>query len=120
MQIKFLKILSLTFLLLYCVACSNKKLESLGIIKKKANQYSVARKAPLEMPPDMYLRPPNTEDKKTIDNLNLESENASLDDILLNKNTNNKKKYKKNTISKTKQDRILKKILKTKAVTTLK
>ena len=117
MRVKFSKYGFLLSLLLM-ISCSNEKLENLGVIKKKANQYSVSRKAPLEMPPDMYLRPPDTERKKKLTNIDLEEEQASLEDILSNKKLPNKKKI--NNKRNQKEDRILKKILNTKASVTLK
>ena len=98
-------------------ACSNKKLENLGVLKKKANEYSIARKAPLVMPPDMYLSPPPEKEKRLqTKRKKIDDSEVTLDDILLGKtpstvkkNTRkkNKKVYKKETI--------VKKILRTKA-----
>ncbi len=105
---------------MYLGACSNQKLESLGVVKKKANQYSVTKKAPLEMPPDMLLRPPKAEDKKEIYSSSFEQDQASLDDILNNKEIPKVKKRNNNKKSLLKQDRLLKKILNTKAIITLK
>ena len=59
------KSLSVFFLFLL-VSCSNKGLENLGLLKEKANEYALQRKAPLAMPPDMYLMPPKTEEYQQI------------------------------------------------------
>ena len=81
----------------------------MGVVKKTTNQFSVSRKAPLEMPPDMYLRPPKLENKKN--NSNLNNEEIGLDDILANKKNSEKNKDK----NKLREKRILKKILNTEA-----
>ena len=114
MKANFLNYFYLLMLMFITLACSNERLESMGVIKKKANQYSVSRKAPLEMPPDMYLRPPK--EKKEIDNIagNVEEGDLSLDDILANKDISKDKTFKKKNINKDKQDRILNKILRAK------
>ena len=91
----------------------------MGIIKKKTNQYVVSRKAPLEMPPDMYLRPPKVSkegDSKFIS----DSENLSLEDILENRVTKKREEGKKKSKNNSARDILVKKILKTKAVTILK
>ena len=116
MKINFFKFV-LLINMFYVTACSNEKLENLGVIKKKNNQYSVSRKAPLEMPPDMYLRPPKTEKKKEVFNFDEDEEKGDLDDILANKNGLNAGTSKN---SKLKEERIIKKILNTKAIVTLK
>ena len=74
---------------LFIVSCSNERLVKMGVVKKKTNQFSVSRKAPLEMPPDMYLRPPKSEN-----NSNLNNEEISLDEILANKKVSEKNKDK--------------------------
>ena len=91
-------------IILFIVSCSNDSLVNLGVVKKKANQFSVSRKAPLEMPPDMYLRPPKSEKKEN--NSNLNSPEKSLDDILADTKISENKD--KNIL---KEKRILKKIL---------
>ena len=114
-----IKIITGSFLL-FLFACSNNSLENLGLLKKKANEYSISRKAPLVMPPDMFLRPPKSENKpeKPIKADDLEL-GASLDDILLGKkNTNNPKKNDLNQINK--ENRIVRKILGTKAIKIIK
>ncbi len=116
MKNKFLKFFLLSSLL-YTTACSEKRLENLGVIKKKANQYSVTRKAPLEMPPDMYLRPPET--KKTNKSLaGIKEDEATLDDILAGQKIT--KNNKRNIKSISKKERILKNIKKAKSTITLK
>ena len=94
---------------LFIVSCSNDSLVNLGVVKKKANQFSVSRKAPLEMPPDMYLRPPKSENKEY--NSSLNTEETDLDDILTNTKISKKNKDK----NRLKEKRILKKILNTEA-----
>ena len=98
-------------------ACSNKKLENLGLLKKKANEYSIARKAPLVMPPDMYLSPPQEKEKQTpINKKKLDDSQITLDDILLGKNSS---AAKMDTIRKNKKtnkkEKVIKKILRAKA-----
>ena len=67
------------------------------------------------MPPDMYLRPPKLKNQTKKNNLSLEDEELSVDDILNNKV--NKKAAVDNDPMKTKlkETRILKKILNKKA-----
>ena len=98
-----------SIIFLFIVSCSNDRLVNLGVVKKKANQFSVSRKAPLEMPPDMYLRPPKSEKKEYNSSLNIEKTN--LDDILTNTKISKKNKDKNSL----KEKRILKKILNTEA-----
>ena len=98
-------------------ACSNKKLENLGVLKKKANEYSIARKAPLVMPPDMYLSPPQ-EKEKLIETKRkkIDDSEVTLDDILLGKNPSTVKKNTRRKVKKVYQkEKIIKKILRTKA-----
>ena len=94
---------------LFIVSCSNERLVNMGVVKKKPNQFSVSRKAPLEMPPDMYLRPPQLKNKE--DNSNLSSEEIVLDDILADTKVSAKNKDKNSL----KEKRIIKKILNTEA-----
>ena len=98
-------------------ACSNKKLENLGVLKKKANEYSIARKAPLVMPPDMYLSPPKEKEKQIqIKRKKNNDAELTLDDILLGKTPSNVKKKTRRKIKKVyKEEKIIKKILRTKA-----
>ena len=98
------------FIFLFIASCSNEKLVKIGAVKKKTNQFSISRKEPLEMPPDMYLRPPKSEKKEN--NSNLNSEEIGLDDILANAKFSEKNKDKE----KLREERILKKILNTKAM----
>ncbi len=115
------KSLSVFFLFLL-VSCSNKGLENLGLLKEKANEYALQRKAPLAMPPDMYLMPPKTEEipaniKK---NKKKNKSEETLDDILLTENISSDKKRivtKKNILDK--RNRLVKKILKAKALLVL-
>ncbi len=116
MKFNFLYFFLYTLLIIFLASCSNDSLQKVGIIKKKINQFTVSRKAPLEMPPDMLLRPPKS--KKLLDNNSLggEDEQLSLDDIL--NNTENKKKRVISSKSdrRSRENRILKKILNTKAI----
>ena len=98
-------------------ACSNKKLENLGVLKKKANEYSIARKAPLVMPPDMYLSPPQEKEKQVqTKRKKINDSEVTLDDILLGKTPSAVKKNTRRKINKVyKKEKIIKKILRTKA-----
>ena len=115
MKFNYLYFLLCTILTLLFISCSNESLQKVGITKKKHNQFSVSRKAPLEMPPDMFLRPPKLKNETKKNNLSLEDEELSVDDILSNKV--NKKDAVNNDLMKTKakEKRILKKILNKKA-----
>ena len=115
MKINYLYFLLCTVLNLLFISCSNESLQKVGITKKKNNQFSVSRKAPLEMPPDMFLRPPKLKNETKKNNLSLENEELSVDDILSNKV--NKKDAVDSDLMKTKakEKRILKKILNKKA-----
>ena len=110
MKFNYLYFLLCTILTLSFISCSNESLQKVGITKKKNNQFSVSRKAPLEMPPDMLLRPPKLKNEINKSNLSLEDEELSVDDILNNKV--NKKDVVDNDLMKTKakEKRILKKI----------
>ena len=115
MKFNYLYFLLCTILTLLFISCSNESLQKVGIIKKKNNQFSVSRKAPLEMPPDMLLRPPKLKNETEKNNLNIEDEELTVDDILSNKV--NKKDAENNDLMKVKakEKRILKKILNKKA-----
>lgn len=118
MQNKIISKILIGIIALIVSACSNKKLENLGLLKKKASEYSIARKAPLVMPPDMYLSPPQEKEKSigTKRKKNDDSE-VALDDILLGKNPSIVKKNTKRKIKKVyKKEKIIKKILRTKAI----
>ena len=115
MKLNYLYFFLYTILTLSLISCSNESLQKVGITKKKNNEFSVSRKAPLEMPPDMLLRPPKLKNKAKKNNLSLEDEELSVDDIL--NNTANEKDSVNNDLMKikSKEKRILKKILNTKA-----
>ena len=115
MKLNYLYFFFCTILTLLFISCSNEGLQKLGVTKKKINQFSVSRKAPLEMPPDMLLRPPKLKNETKKNNLSLEGKEPSLDDILNNKI--NKKSTLDNGSMKinSKEKRILRKILETKA-----
>ena len=115
MIFNYLYFLLCTILTLLFISCSNESLRKVGIIKKKNNQFSVSRKAPLEMPPDMLLRPPKFKKETKQNNLSLGDEELSVDDILNNKVTK-KDELEDDTMKKIlKEKRILKKILNKKA-----
>ena len=111
MKFNFLYFFFYTFITLFLVSCSNQRLEKMGVIKKKDDQFSVSRKAPLEMPPDMYLRPPKLKNEKENNNQSLDPEELSLDNILGNREKISDDKI----IKSSKEKRILRKILNTKA-----
>lgn len=46
-----------SFLLLGLAACGGAK-EQLGLVREAPDEFSVVKRAPLELPPDYYLRPP--------------------------------------------------------------
>ena len=115
MKFNYLYFLLCTILTLFFISCSNESLQKVGITKKKNNQFSVSRKAPLEMPPDMFLRPPKLKNETNKNNLSEEGEELSIEDILNNK-VNKKDIVDNNSTKKNlKEKRILKKILNKKA-----
>ncbi len=115
MKFNYLYFFFCAILTLVFISCSNESLQKIGVSKKKNNQFSVSRKAPLEMPPDMFLRPPKLKKETKKNNLSLEEEELSIDDILNNK-VNKKDLVEGGPMKKTlKEKRILKKILNTKA-----
>ena len=115
MKFNLLYFLSYVLITLLLVACSHDSLKKMGFKKKQPNQFTVSRQAPLEMPPDMFLRPPLSKSKKEMNNRELNDKKTSLDDIL-NDETINKDKASNISINKkSKQNRILKKILNKKA-----
>ena len=115
MKLNYLYFFLSTILTLLLISCSNERLQKIGVIKKQNNQYSVSRKAPLEMPPDMFLRPPKLKNEIKKNNLSLEDEELSVDDILNNKVNKKDAIDNDSTKKKLKENRILKKILNTKA-----
>ena len=117
MQNKIISKILIGIIALIASACSNKKLENLGVLKKKANEYSIARKAPLVMPPDMYLSPPQEKEKQVqTKRKKINDSEVTLDDILLGKTPSAVKKNKRKKIKKVyKKEKIIKKILRTKA-----
>ena len=116
MKFNYLYFFLCTFLTLLFISCSNESLQKVGITKKKNNQFSVSRKAPLEMPPDMLLRPPKLKKEIKQNNFSLEDKELSVDDILNNKV--NKKDVIDDDLMKVKSREkiILKKILNKKAI----
>ena len=85
---------------------------------QSSNEYTVSRKSPLIMPPDMNMTPPtrkNLKKKNKIEQIPNNAEEISIEDILTGKVSikNNKfKNPKKDTYSK---KRLVKRILKTRA-----
>ena len=115
MKFNYLYFLLCTILTLLVISCSNESLQKVGITNKNNNQFSVSKKAPLEMPPDMFLRPPKLKNETNKNNLSGEGEELSVDDILNNK-ANKKGEVEDDTMKIIlKEKRILKKILNTKA-----
>ena len=114
MKFNYLYFFLCAILTLLFISCSNESLQKIGAIKKKNNQFSVSRKAPLEMPPDMFLRPPKLKSKMKKNNASSEKE-LSVDDIL-NNEVNNKDVVDNDSMKIiSKEKRILKKILNMKA-----
>ncbi len=114
MKPNFLYIFLNFIFFLFIGSCSNDKLVDMGLVKKKVNQFSISRKAPLEMPPDMLLRPPKSEKKKNSSNLN--NEEISLDNIFADTEISGKNKDEFKTNKSLREKRILKKILNTEAI----
>ena len=117
MQNKIISKILIGIIALIAGACSNKKLENLGVLKKKANEYSIARKAPLVMPPDMFLSPPQEKEKRVqTKRKKIDDPEVTLDDILLGKTPSTVNKNTRRKIKKVyKKEKIVKKILRTKA-----
>ena len=115
MKLNFLYFFLYTILTLLFVSCANETLQKIGVTKKKNNQFTVSRKAPLEMPPDMFLRPPKLKNETKKNNLSLEDEELSIDDILNDKVSKKDTVDNDSTKTKSKEKRILKKILNKKA-----
>ena len=115
MRLNFLHFFFYTTITWFFVSCSNESLQKMGLTKKKANQFAVSRKAPLEMPPDMLLRPPKSTNETKNKSLSLDDDKLSLDDILNDKAHYKGKENKAKTGKSSKEKRILKKILNTKA-----
>ena len=117
MKNKIISKILIGIIALIASACSNKKLENLGFLKKKANEYSIARKAPLVMPPDMYLSPPQEKEKQIqTKRKKISDSDVTLDDILLGKTPSTVKKNTRRKIKKVyKKEEIIKKILRAKA-----
>ena len=111
MKFNYLYFFLCAILTLLFISCSNERLQKIGITKKKINQFSVSRKAPLEMPPDMLLRPPKLKKETKKNNLSLEDEELSIDDILNDKVSKKDTVDNDSTKTKSKEKRILKKIL---------
>ena len=114
MKLNNLSFFLCTILTLLFISCSNESLQKIGVLEKQNNQYSISRKAPLEMPPDMFLRPPKLKSKMKKNNTSSEKE-LSVDDILNNKVTNKNVVDNDSMKIKSKEKRILKKILNKKA-----
>ena len=115
MKLNYLYFFLCTILTLLLISCSKESFKKIGATKKKNNQFSVSRKAPLVMPPDMFLRPPELKNENKKNNLSLEDEELSVDDILNNKVKKKDEVDNVSTKTTSKEKRILKKILNTKA-----
>ena len=115
MKLNYLYFFLSTILTLLLISCSKERLQKIGVTKKNNNQFSVSSKAPLEMPPDMFLRPPKLKNETKKNNLNLNDEELSIDDILNNKINKKDAVDNDSTKIKSKEKRILKKILNKKA-----
>ena len=90
---------------------------------KSVNEYSVTRKSPLVIPPDMNMVPPNKKVKKKLykKKLSNEDDNFNLDEILTGETKNKRTMLKKNKKSRNKKElNLVKTILKMKEITTLK
>ena len=119
-KIKILKILiakiSFVFIIFFITSCSY-------LTPKSVNEYSVTRKSPLVIPPDMNMVPPNKKIKKKIykKKLGYKNEGFNLDEILIGETKNNRTMSKKNKKSRNKKKLdLVKTILKMKEITTLK
>ena len=115
MRLNYLYFLLCAILTLTFISCSNESLQKIGITKKKNSQFSVSRKAPLEMPPDMLLRPPKLKNETKKNSFSPEDDEISVDDILNNKVNKKDTVDNNSTRTKSKEKRILKKILNKKA-----
>jgi hypothetical protein len=115
MKLNYLYFFLSAIFTLLLISCSSERLQKIGITKKENSQFSVSRKAPLEMPPDMFLRPPKLKNESKKNNSSLEGEELSVDDILNNKVNKKDIADHNSTKIKSKEKRILKKILNTKA-----
>ena len=114
MKINSLSFFVCTTLTMLFISCSNESLQKIGITKKNNNQFSISRKAPLKMPPDMLLRPPKLKNETKKNNLSPEDKKLSVDDILSNTSNNKDVIDNDSRKIKSKEKRILKKILNTK------
>ena len=116
MKLNFLYFFLYLIVSLFFVSCANESFQKMGLIKKKPNQFAVSRKAPLEMPPDMLLMPPKPSKERKNKSLSIDDDDQfSLNDILNNKQNNKVKATKSKLKKPSKENRILKKILNTKA-----
>lgn len=117
MQNKIIRKILIGITALIVSACTNNKLDSLGVLKKKSNEYSIARKAPLVMPPDMYLSPPQEKEQLiTTNKKKFEDSKITLDDILLGKTPSTvKKNIRRKNKKINKKEKIIKEILRAKA-----
>ena len=106
---------------LFLFACSEKSMQKIGLRKEQADAYTVRKKQPLIMPPDLTLRPPSEaslERSYNKDSLFVDDRNSdiTIDEILIgDKSRKNISKVKKKissselllNILKTKTDAIL-------------
>tara|TARA_B100001248_G_scaffold262580_2_gene259619 strand:- start:322 stop:690 length:369 start_codon:yes stop_codon:yes gene_type:complete len=120
-KIKMLKILiikiSFVLIIFFITSCSY-------LTPKSVNEYSVTRKSPLVIPPDMNMTPPGKKTKKKLykqKKLSNEDKDFNLDEILIGETNNNRTMSKKNKKARNKKKLdLVKTILKMKEITTLK
>ena len=100
MFVLLIKKLISVFLALLIFGCSEKMMSKMGLRKEQVDAYTVNRKDPLLMPPDMILRPPKEAASNSLENKKLsdsfKSSDISIDDILIG--TNIKKDNKSKSI----------------------
>ena len=116
-----LKKLISIFLSVFILSCSEKSMQKIGLRKEQVDTYTVSKKKPLIMPPDMTLRPPNEASLEKSYNKNSQfvddrSNDITIEEILTGDKTrkNKSKAEKKKSVSelllnilKTKTDAIL-------------
>ena len=111
------------FISLFLTSCGEKTLRNIGLKQEEIDSFSVSRKQALDMPPDMILRPPGTEEKikknKNTSNINTISD-LSLDEILLGEKPIKKKNKFTSKKIKIKNKDIVYRILKARANKILK
>ena len=116
LKILIIKI-SFVLIIFFITSCSY-------LTPKSVNEYSVTRKSPLVIPPDMNMTPPGKKAKKKLykqKKLSNEDKDFNLDEILIGETNNNRTMSKKNKKARNKKKLdLVKTILKMKEITTLK